>query len=368
MSGAATTILVVDGSAAVRSLLSKIISDEPEMEMVGTAANASLAIREAAKLDPDVIVLELEMPVELGLETLAQLHRAHPQTSIIVFSTLTAQGARITLDALSKGAVDYATKPGNPGSSADAADLVRAELIVKIKSLVPSHETAIDIKMPAPAKLTKSPFASHRTINAVLIAASTGGPPALEQILCGFAAPLPVPILIVQHMPSSFTGALAHRLAKRCSFPVLEAVDGTVVEGGSCYLAPGGRHMKLAATLSGEVEVQINDGPKTKSCRPSADVMFDSARLVYGDRLVATVLTGMGEDGLDSCRRLADLGIEIIIQDQASSVVWGMPGAIANAGLAQRCLPLDKISSALTTAVALGHNSRVLTAGSGQRS
>ncbi|MCP4226534.1 MAG: chemotaxis protein CheB, partial [Actinomycetia bacterium] len=181
---------------------------------------------------------------------------------------------------------------------------------------------------------------------------STGGPNALQKTLTAIDTPLPVPILLVQHMPPTFTGVLANRLDERCTFPVVEADHGMTVEPGTCYLAPGGKHMRVVSTSGGTIRTDLWEGPKVKSCRPSVDVLFDSAREVYGSQLVAAVLTGMGDDGLDSSLKLAELGVEIIIQDEATSVVWGMPGAIAKAGIASRCLPLEEVHRGLVEAVA----------------
>lgn len=367
MSTQLTRVLVVDDSTVVRGMLSRIIGAEPGLELAGTAANGALGVDKAAELDPDVIVLDIEMPVMTGLEALVRLRKSHPRTPIIMFSTGTARGADVTLEALSKGASDYATKPTSAGTSTAAIDQVRGDLIAKIKALAPGPDATGVAGAAALLRLAKSPVGAPHSVEAVLIGSSTGGPVALEQALGGIAAPLPVPMFIVQHMPPTFTGVLADRLDQRCSFPVMEAAAGTVVRPGSCYLAPGGRHMKLAATVSGQIEIRLDDGLRVKSCRPSVDVLFDSAQAVYGNRLVAAVLTGMGDDGLDSCRRLAALGVEIIVQDQASSVVWGMPGAIAKAGIARQCLPLHKISSALAGAVGSAANRRLLTTGSGRR-
>lgn len=352
MSTGSTRVLVVDDSAVVRGMLSKIIAAEPGLEMAGSAANGAIGIEKAARLEPDVIVLDIEMPVMSGLEALVTLRKAHPRTPIIMFSTLTAHGADVTLEALSKGASDYATKPTNAGSSTSASEQVRTDLIAKINGFRSSPRVA-NRTAPTPAVHLATPMHAglQKLPRALLIGSSTGGPAALEQTLSAIVAPLPVPILIVQHMPPMFTGVLAERLDKRCSFPVLEAEDNMVVESGSCYLAPGGRHMTVHKIGPGRIEIRLDDGPRVKSCRPSVDALFDSARDVYGDRLVAAVLTGMGDDGLDACCRLAKLGVEIIVQDEASSVVWGMPGAVAKAGIARYCLSLHKIAPALTNAV-----------------
>ncbi len=336
-------VLIADDSSAVRGVLSKVIAADPGLELVGAASNGAIAVDKAARLDPDVIVLDIEMPVMTGLEAVVEIRKQLPRTPIIMFSTLTEHGADITLEALSKGASDYATKPSNTGTSMSAIDQIRQELVTKIVGFgskkKPSGPPAA---IAAPVVRKK---ASGR-IDALLIGSSTGGPAALEKVLTGIPRQLSVPILMVQHMPATFTGVLAARLDRCCAFPVVEAQDGMAVEAGTCYLAPGGRHMTLVGSALG-AHVQLDDGPKVKSCRPSVDVLFDSAAGIYKGSLLATVLTGMGDDGLDSCRRLVDLGVEVIVQDEATSVVWGMPGAIAKAGLASECLPVDQVAGAI---------------------
>lgn len=351
MTAPATRVLIVDDSAVVRGMLSKLISTEDDLELAGTASNGAMAIDKAVELEPDVIVLDVEMPVMSGLEALVQLRKRFPKLPIIMFSTATARGAAVTLDALAKGATDYAAKPANTGSSAKATELVREELITKIRALAGTRyrraatpSQPVTLARPRPPRVAGPP-------RAVVIGSSTGGPAALETVLAGFPAPLTAPILMVQHMPSTFTGVLAERLTSVSSFPIHEATDGMAVEPGHGYLAPGGLHMRLTETANGIV-TSLDEGPRVKSCRPSVDVLFDSALKVYGARLVAAILTGMGDDGCDASRRLADAGVEIIVQDEETSVVWGMPGAVARAGVANQCLPLDQIQQALTDAVA----------------
>ena len=352
MTEAPTRILIVDDSAVVRGLLSKIIAAEPDMELAGSAPDGAVALEKAARLRPDVIVLDIEMPVMTGLEALVELRALYPKLPIIMFSTLTERGASVTLDALSKGASDYAAKPTNTGSSAAAREVVREELFTKVRALAkPRQKLGRSPATARPAPPTRPrPGPARQTPHALVIGSSTGGPAALEQVLGALKKPLPVPTFIVQHMPSTFTGVLASRLDAICPFPVHEATAGMMVEPGVCYLAPGGQHLRLAKT-NGGVETTLDEGPRVKSCRPSVDVLFDSAREIYGNRLAAAVLTGMGDDGCDAAGRLADLGIEVIVQDEESSVVWGMPGAVAKAGFASKCLPLAEIPRALLEAV-----------------
>ncbi len=367
-------VLVIDDSAVVRGMLSKIIAADPDLELAGTASNGAVGVEKAAKLKPDLIVLDVEMPVMNGLEALGKLRKAHPTTPIIMFSTLTAHGAEVSLEALANGASDYAMKPTNAGSSGSAAEQVKAELLVKLKGLMKRPPRAANPGVPgalagtprppgaaspagvpnqAKPAIAKTRRPPNKRVNALIIGSSTGGPNALEQVLSAISAPLPVPTLITQHLPPKFTKALADRLNRLCQFPVLEAEQGMVLEAGTCYIAPGGYHMGFAKS-GAKIVVDLNEGPKVKSCRPSVDVMTDAARAVFGDQLVAVMLTGMGDDGADAFGRLAEVGVEIIAQDEATSVVWGMPGAVYQSGAADHCLPLNEVAGALSRAVLAG--------------
>lgn len=310
-----------------------------------------------------------------GLEALSHLRTAHPKTPIVMFSTLTAQGAEISLEALSNGASDYAMKPSNAGSSGSATEQVKADLLVKLKGLLkvphrasPATPFRNTSGQDQPAStigrtpLKRPARRPNKRIDALIIGSSTGGPNALERVLTGIRHPLPVPILITQHLPPTFTKALADRLDRQCSFRVVEAEEGMVIEAGSCYIAPGGYHMVFASN-AGNVHVVLDEGPKVKSCRPSVDVMTDAGRDVYGDKIVAAMLTGMGDDGADAFFRLAELGVEIVVQDEATSVVWGMPGAVEQSGAADKCLPLDEIAGALVRAVGAGRTAAAATFG-----
>jgi two-component system chemotaxis response regulator CheB len=366
-------VLVVDDSAVVRGLLSKILAADPDFELAGTAANGALGIEKAAKLKPDVIVLDVEMPVMSGLEALTELRKAHPKTPIVMFSTLTAKGAQTSLEALANGASDYAMKPSNTGSSLSAVEQVKEELMTKLRGLVGTSPAAassarIGGAAAAPAasaqaagrpKINRPKRSPNKRIDAVVIGSSTGGPAALEQVVGAIRHPLPVPILLTQHLPPTFTKALADRLNKVAAFPVVEAEEGMEVTAGTCHIAPGGKHM-LLKSKGGHVYVTLSEGPKVKSCRPSVDVMTDSVREIYGDQLVAVMLTGMGDDGADAFCRLAELGVHIIAQNEATSVVWGMPGAVERAGAAEQCLPLNEVAGALVRSVSAGRPAAAL--------
>ena len=345
-------IMVVDDAAVVRAMLARVLDAEPDMEVVGSAADGRAAVARAEVLRPDVIVLDIEMPVMTGLEALPLLRDRVPDASVIVFSAFSRAGATVTLDALAAGAVCYATKPSNAETSVDATEQIRRELLDKIRALAAVRPPVPEA--PAPAAPNPAPPTATRTsrrgpIDAIIIGCSTGGPAALEQVLPRLPANLDQPVLIVQHMPPTFTNVLAQRLDKLCPFPVDEATDGQAVEPGRAYIAAGGFHMRLRRS-AGQVRLALDEGPKIKSCRPSVEALFDSAADVYGSHLVAAILTGMGDDGLDACRRLAEDDVEIVVQDEASSVVWGMPGAVAGAGLASRCVPLADVPNALLEA------------------
>jgi two-component system chemotaxis response regulator CheB len=347
------SVLVVDDSSVVRGLLSKLINAEPDMKFVGSAANGKIGVEKAVELKPDVIVLDVEMPVMTGIEALRQLRSRVPGSKVIMFSTLTAAGAKVTMEALALGAADYAPKPSGTGSSFAAADQVRTELLSKVRALA-GASSAAEEPVQHSRRMPNRPQGPARTggpvrVDALVLGSSTGGPAALEAVLPQLPV-LRIPIFVVQHMPATFTNVLAGRLDNVCEFPVTEAVDGELVKPGQCYIAAGGFHMRLERKDK-QVFLALDEGPKIKSCRPSVDALFDSAHEAYGGRLTAAMLTGMGDDGLDSCRRISPSGIEIIAQDQATSVVWGMPGAITKAGLSTQVLPLNDIPAALVEAV-----------------
>ncbi|MEM9133349.1 MAG: chemotaxis-specific protein-glutamate methyltransferase CheB [Actinomycetota bacterium] len=393
-------MLLVDDSAVIRGQLAKIIGAEPGLEVVGRANNGAVGVEKAAELKPDVIVMDIEMPVMTGLEAVVEIRKRDPKTPIIMFSTLTANGADITLEALSRGATDYATKPTNAVGAASALEQVREDLVAKIRQLgggpvIPKPPTinrtqpplpgrrpasppaapsapatrtpaarppatgktpaaaAASAPAPAPAEqapadgpVVRRPVVAPGPPKALIIGSSTGGPSALEKLLPRFTKPLSVPILLTQHMPPTFTSVMAERLDKLCSFPVLEAVEGQAFEAGSCYIAPGGVH--LTPVKEGlNVVARFDDGPKVSNCKPSVTVMFDAAAEAYDSKLLVCMLTGMGDDGFTATERLAAKGLPIVVQDEATSVVWGMPGVVARAGLATQVLPLDDIAPAL---------------------
>lgn len=333
-------VLIVDDSVVVRTRVSKILSSDPELEVVGVAANGNIALAKIPQVNPDAIVLDVEMPQMNGLETLAAIRQSYPKLPVIMFSTFTRTGATATLDALTLGASDYATKPSNLGSVEAANQHIYTDLIPKIK-LFGSGATKTPTTTIAPSK--SLPLPPRQGIEAIAIGVSTGGPNALATLLPVFPANLSIPILIVQHMPPLFTKLMAERLAAKCQIPVVEAVAGTVLQSGGVWIAPGDFHL-LVRREGNLVRLVTNQNPLENSCRPSVDVLFHSISQVYGAKSLAIVLTGMGQDGLRGCQWIRSAGGQVFVQDKKSSVVWGMPGAVASAGLADRVLTLDQMA------------------------
>ena len=332
-------VLVVDDSATIRSVLSATLGADPDLKVVGTAINGQVAIASIAASPPDIVLLDVEMPVLDGISTLREIRRMHPKLPVLMFSSLTERGSKATLDALLAGANDYVAKP-TAQTADEVAARIRDDVIVKIKTLVPRGGPAARAAPPATAR----PVVPTRkeAIKGIVIAVSTGGPTALAEVLPAFAASARVPVLIVQHMPAFFTAQLAERLAKLCNAPVLEAQAGQEIRPGDILLAPGGRHLELAGDGI-TLRARLTDDPPENSCRPAADVLFRSAARVWGGGTLGIVLTGMGRDGLQGSRQIVEAGGTVIAQDEFTSVVWGMPGEVVRAGLADAILPLSQI-------------------------
>ncbi|MBE9207833.1 chemotaxis response regulator protein-glutamate methylesterase [Nostoc sp. LEGE 06077] len=334
-------VLVVDDAVMVRSRVSKILSSDPQLEVVGVAANGRIALAKIPQVNPDVVILDVEMPEMNGLETLAALRPIYPHLPVIMFSTSTHAGATATIEALSLGASDYATKPSNLGSVEAANQHIRQELIPKIKLFGAGIPAFFPSRIVNPVVLPIS--RKTASVDVVAIGVSTGGPNALATLLRPIPADFSVPILIVQHMPPMFTKLLAERLSSKCQIAVEEAVDGVVLEAGNVWLAPGDFHL-IVQRDANVVRLAIHQAPPENSCRPSVDVMLRSVAQVYGAGAIAVILTGMGQDGLHGCQCIREAGGQILAQDEASSVVWGMPGFVVNAGLADRIVPLEEMA------------------------
>jgi two-component system chemotaxis response regulator CheB len=355
------SVLVVDDSVVIRRLVTGVLDEDADIHVVGTAPNGQIALAKVPQLNPDVISLDVEMPVMDGLETLRELRTSFPDVPVIMFSTETERGATATLEALELGAKDYVTKPANVGSVQASMASVREQLIPKIKALhrsSPRGRAAGHGMLPRqggarvslPGSPTPSPVLRRteptQAVDVVLLGVSTGGPDALATILPALPATFPVPVLVVQHMPPTFTRLLAQRLDGRCALAVREASDGDVIRAGQVLLAPGDFHLRLQRT-GGGVVARLDHGTPENFCRPSVDVLFRSAAQVHGAGCLALVLTGMGTDGARGAGDVVAAGGHVVVQDQASSVVWGMPGAVAQAGLASEVLPLRDVAAAL---------------------
>lgn len=335
-------VLVVDDAVIVRSRVAKLLSSDAELEVVGVAAHGRIAIAKIPQVNPDVVILDVEMPEMDGLETLAAIRKTHPNLPVIMFSTFTRTGAKATLEALALGATDYATKPSNLGSVEAANQHICDELIPKIK-LFGSGIAKVQSPTVIPQSNAPPNRLSSQKVELLAIGVSTGGPNALAVLLPALPKNFPVPILIVQHMPPMFTKLLAERLTSKCQIPVEEAIPNTVLEPGQAWIAPGDYHMLVQQEGTG-VKIVTNQAPAENSCRPSVDVLFRSVAQVYGAKTLAVILTGMGQDGLRGCECIRSQGGQILVQDQASSVVWGMPGFVANAGFADRVIPLGQMA------------------------
>ena len=343
-------VLIVDDAVVVRKVLSDALSHDPDLEVVGTAANGRLALAKIHLLRPDVILLDIEMPEMNGLETIPEIRKILPLVPIIMFSTLTETGAEATLDALSLGATDYVTKPSNTDMGATSGGIT-AELIPKIRSLCRISSSSQTLLAGASKPLQKIPPAQFRIRSTfqritrpaiIAIGVSTGGPEALAKLLPTLPAGFPLPVVVAQHMPPIFTALLAKRLSEKCSVPVRECEPGKLLEPGCIWIAPGDFHM-VVREEGGLIRLRTHQGPRENFCRPSVDVLFRSVAEVFGARSLGIILTGMGQDGLKGCEALSKQNAPIIVQDEATSVVWGMPGFVARAGLAEEILPLDQI-------------------------
>lgn len=349
-------VLVVDDSVVIRRLLTDILNDDPEIEVAGIASNGRLALAKLPQVNPDLVTLDIEMPEMDGLTTLPELRKAYPKLPVIMFSTLTARGATSTLDALARGATDYVTKPANVGSVTAGMQCVKDQLLPKIKALCPLNRpvTPALTRVAVPAKTAGVQVArSRRTYDVLAIGSSTGGPQALGNVLKALPASLPVPVVIVQHMPPIFTKHLADRLNQDSPLTVREATGGEVLQPGHVYIAPGDYHMELRRD-GVAVKTVLHQGPPENSCRPAVDVLFRSVANVYGAGTLAVVLTGMGQDGMRGGEHVAHAGGTIIAQDEASSVVWGMPRAVTEAGLANQVLPLNSIAGEIVRLTSVG--------------
>lgn len=343
-------VFIVDDSAVIRRLLSDLLKEDPQIDVVGMAGNGEQALPKIQQLHPDLVTLDMEMPIMDGIETLKALRKTHAKLPVIMFSTLTERGSSATLDALSLGASDYVTKPANVGSVIEGMGRIREELIPKIKALcgrktVPVAAAAAPPVSPRPEMRIPRPIrtsAAGGGIEILAIGVSTGGPNALAELMPALGKNFPVPVVIVQHMPPLFTRLLAERLGAISSFKSQEGSEGQLLRPGQLWVAPGGFHMVTERVRDGVI-LHLHEERPENSCRPAVDVLFRSVAKCYGPKVLSVILTGMGQDGLKGCEAIVAAGGQVLAQDEASSVVWGMPGAVSNAGLADKVLPLSEL-------------------------
>jgi two-component system chemotaxis response regulator CheB len=362
-------VLVIDDSAVARGLMTRWIDEDPELTLVGSAVDGEQGVKKATELSPDLIVLDVEMPKMDGLAALPLLLKAVPGTKVVMASTLTRRGGEVTIRALSMGAADYASKP-QAGRLAGAEEF-RVSLIEKLKALAPrpavslaSVQTitktatagsrtaapATSAARPAPRAhnpIARAPVTRRRPRSTgrpqlVVIGSSTGGPQALRDVVAAFPAGLTAPVVIAQHMPALFTKILAEHLDKAGNLACKEAEDGERLQSGHIYLAPGDFHLTVRKDAAG-FYAKLDQNPPVNFCRPAVDPLFESVSEATDGKALGVIMTGMGHDGRQGSQMLRDAGGTIIAQDEATSIVWGMPGAVAEAGLADELLPLTDI-------------------------
>jgi two-component system chemotaxis response regulator CheB len=409
----AIRILVVDDSVVIRKLVTSTLNEVGGMEVVATAATGRIALAKIDRYRPDIVILDVEMPEMDGIETLQLIRKLAPRLPVIMFSTRTERGTVATIEALTRGASDYVAKPSSMGNVLLAMARVREEMVPKIQALtsgsrpgavrlpstplatlaqigttspvgktvplatlraaplapgtktipLPKMTTQViarpQLTAPNPGIVLDGPIRLHRAtgprppVEIVAIGASTGGPNALVELLTQLPEDFPVPIVIVQHMLATFTRHFAQRLAAQCRIKIVEATAGDALAPGHVYIARGDYHL-LTERRMGRVSLAMNQDPQENFCRPAVDVLFRSVATSYGAHALAVVLTGMGHDGLLGCGAIRDAGGDVIVQDEQSSVVWGMPGFIARAGLASQVLALDQLTGELRRRVAVG--------------
>jgi two-component system chemotaxis response regulator CheB len=364
--GRRTRILIVDDSAVMRSLLRTVVSADPGLEVAGTAADGESALGTMESIRPDLILLDVEMPVMDGLITLRKLRARGHKMPVIMCSSLTQRGAKVTIEALASGASDYVAKPAGQAGREAAIRALSGDLLPKIHALTNQAPPPVPAVFPTGARMpalmplapTLKAQASTTQPTVLVIGISTGGPAALDILLPALPATFPVPVLIVQHMPELFTKLFAERLNGRCALNVREASEGDLARPGTIYVARGNWHMELLAVSRPGMPsaLHLTQGPPENHCRPAADVLFRSAAQVYGAGTLAVVMTGMGSDGMLGAKIIRDHGGSVLAQDQASSAVWGMPGAVTNAGLAQKVLPLNALAPEILRLASRTHN------------
>ncbi len=354
-------VMLVDDSVVVRGFIGRILESEPNIKVVASVSNGEQCVNSAGRHQPDIVILDVEMPVMDGITALPKILAAAPGTRVIMCSTLTLRNAEITLKAFSLGATECIAKPSN-SAEIRSADSFKDDLIRMVKTLgkkktgIPSRAPSIGLP-PGATSFTggatgalkqKTAYTLREHVkgeifrpNVLAIGSSTGGPQALFKVISNFKN-FDVPIILTQHMPATFTKILAQHITQNTGVPAFEGEEGMLVERGNVYVAPGGLHMTFVKRGM-EIRIALNDGPPESFCKPSVDPMLRSAIDVWGPRFLTVILTGMGSDGLNGSKKLVEAGGRVIAQNQETSVVWGMPGAVATNGLCTAVLPLEEI-------------------------
>ncbi|HEX4351919.1 MAG TPA: chemotaxis response regulator protein-glutamate methylesterase, partial [Polyangiales bacterium] len=336
-------VMVVDDSVVIRQVVCDALRGDAGIEIAGQAQNGRVALEKLLTTQVDVITLDLEMPEMDGLTTLNELKKLHPKIPVVVFSTLTERGASATLEALSRGASDYVCKPSGQRNLTTTMEKIREELIPKIRALHTRAQMKFGAVKPPPMAAPIGQSIPPGPVQLIVIGVSTGGPAALAEVIPRLPANLPQPVLIVQHMPATFTRVLAERLNGTSKLRVREATHQERIVPGRVYIAPGDNHMRVAGSPR-EAWLTLDKGQAENGCRPAADPLFTTAAQVFGAGVMGVVMTGLGHDATKGAAAIRKVGGHIWVQDEASATVWGMPGSIVQAGYATRILPLTQIA------------------------
>lgn len=347
-------VMVVDDSAIARGIVTRTLEEDRGIKVVASAPNGVMALKAMRSHEIDVVILDIEMPELDGMATLPRLLAANPDLKIIMASAASQHDADVTLKAISMGAVDYIPKPS---TGLGGAASFRQELIDKVKMHGARDAASVKaVRRPAPkAAPAATPTITQRSIgrnqierpDVIAIGSSTGGPQALAEVLRDLDAHIWQPILITQHMPATFTAMLAEHMTRYSGRVAAEARDGELLSPGRIYVAPGGKHLLVETQAAGGVRIRLDDGPPENSCKPAVDPMLRSLSRIFKNKLLVVILTGMGCDGLKGCEEVVNGGGIVLAQDQETSVVWGMPGAVVQAGLCREVLPLSLIGPAI---------------------
>lgn len=343
-------LLIVDDAVVYRRGLTEMLADVPYIDVVGVAANGKIALLKIPTLNPDALILDVEMPEMDGIQTLHALREHYPHIKVIMFSVHTTRGAKKTLEALALGAIDFIAKPSSvSGNYQEHLKKIREDLLAKLRLLtLQDSSPAVRVRLPS---MQFAPVVRRKECEILAIASSTGGPNALAALLPKLAYNMKIGVLIVQHMPPLFTRQFAVSLDQKTEYTVKEATTGDVVAANTILIAPGNYHMTVRI-VGGEHRIALHQGPLENGCRPAADVLFRSVADVFGSRTLGIVLTGMGKDGMEGAKAMKGKGATIIAQDKNSSVAWGMPRSVIEAELADYVLPLDEIAATVNKIIA----------------